>query len=25
LPTGSAGSEFSGLNDLFAIKVEYYF
>jgi hypothetical protein len=25
LPTGTAGSEFAGLNDLFAIKFEYYF
>ncbi|PCI45274.1 MAG: hypothetical protein COB41_01975 [Proteobacteria bacterium] len=25
LPTGSAGSEFSGLNELFAVKLEYYF
>jgi len=25
LPTGSGGAEFSALNDLFAIKVEYYF
>jgi len=25
LPTGSVGSEFSDLNNLFAIKLEYYF
>jgi len=25
LPTGAAGSEFAGLNNLFAIKLEYYF